>query len=250
MLFGASKKEVSVKHSAIALLVGVALLTTGCGLRYFGSPLKPMASEQQGPAMTVSDDGTVTYTKERLEISLRPMTDEELNRQFSSVSKQGNQSTNPYTYGNWRQQGDTSTPVRFTVFRLKVKNYTYPKVEVDPEKITIHTENGREYAPLSLHQMEKYYHAYARGYSGASYRRFKARKDILKQTMYMRDIIFSGQDREGYVIFPKLDSDVRHLSITLKDIAFRFNVFGEPVESTGVTFQFQREIYKDRGPRT
>lgn len=239
-----------MKAASIVFLVGLVFLSGGCGYRYFATPLEPASGEQQGPTMTVSDDGTVTYTQERLEISLRPMTDEELNRQFSSMSKQGNKSTNPYTYGDWHQQGNTWTPARFTVFRLKVKNYTYPKVEVDPAKITIVAENGREYRALSLLQLVEYYYPYTRGYSGVSYRRFKARKDILRQTMFMKDTIFSGQDREGYVVFPKLDPDVRRISATVYDIAFRFNVFDEPEESTDVTFLFQRETYKAREPRT
>lgn len=233
-----------------ALLVMMGLLSAGCGYRYFATPLNPLPEAEHGPEMKVSDDGTVTYVRERLEISLRPMTDAELNRQFSKYSKGGPISTNPYTYGDWKDWGETWTPTRFTVFQLKVKNYTYPKVWVDPSNITIAAKNGRKYRPLSLMQLEQYYIPYAIGYGGVDYKRFEERKDILKATLYRAEFIFSGQEKEGYVVFPKLDDDVSHIRIQVEDVVLRFNVFNEPIDTINATFLFQRTVYKAREPRT
>ena len=68
----------------LGLIIGVLVLF-GCGYRLVAGPLVVNDTEQVS-GMRVSDDATVTYIKERLEVSLRPLTDEELNRQFSSAS--------------------------------------------------------------------------------------------------------------------------------------------------------------------
>ncbi|MXW77709.1 MAG: hypothetical protein F4Z57_01725, partial [Gemmatimonadetes bacterium] len=60
--------------------------------------------------MVIQDDGLITYSFERLEIGLRPMTDAELNRKFPQQSTQGPVSTNPYTFGNWKRMGEEWTP--------------------------------------------------------------------------------------------------------------------------------------------
>ena len=65
-------------------LLWALLLFPGCSYRYFAEDLKPVSEAEQGANKTVADDGTVSYRQARLEISLRPMTDAELNRQFSA----------------------------------------------------------------------------------------------------------------------------------------------------------------------
>ncbi|HID09834.1 MAG TPA: hypothetical protein EYP17_00840 [Candidatus Latescibacteria bacterium] len=225
----------------------LAMVVVGCGYGYYyyAGPLKPVGeSEQVITGMAVYDDGTVTFTKERLEVSLRPMTDEELNRQFASASKGGPKATNPYTYGDSKYWDLGITPQRFTVFRLKVKNYTYPKVLLDPTKTIIVADNGREYWALSLEQLTLYYRTYAVAYAGNEYDRFEARKDILKRTLYPGDPIFSGQEQEGYVVFPALHPDVDKITVWVKDMVLRFDYKDEPIETMDVAFRFRRDIGK------
>ena len=231
----------------ILLLTAMAGLA-GCakfGYYYYAGPLKPVGeTEQLVTGMTVYDDGTVSFVKERLEVSLRPMTDEELNRQFARASKGGPKATNPYTYGDAKYRDLGITPQRFTVFRLRVKNYTYPKVLLDPTKMMIKADNGREYWALSLEQLTLYYRAYAVAYAGNEYGRFEARKDILKRTLYPGDPIFSGQEEEGYVVFPALHPDVDKITVWVKDLALRFDYKGEPIETMDIPFRFRRDIGK------
>jgi len=195
------------------------------------------------------DDGTVSYTYGRLEISLRPISDEELNRQFASHSKGGAKSTNPYTYGDWRPMGDRWTPPRFTVFLLKVKNYAYPKILVDPYRAELVSESGRRYKALSLEELSGYYQAFALGHAGNAYARFEERRDILKATLYpSKRTLFSGQEQEGYVVFPSLDDDVREFSVTLKDVALRFDYRNIPIETIDLIYRFHRKVYKGYYP--
>ena len=215
----------------------------GCAYRYAVGPLVPLGEETQGPRMSVADDGTVAYTYERLEISVRPMTDAELNRQFANASRGGMESTNPYTYGDWIPRGEKITPSRFTVFLLTVKNYTFPKIVVDPSKVLITTQNGRVYSPLSLQYLKEYYVSFVIGYAGNATQRYEERKDILLRTLFPRDEpLFSGQSQRGYIVFPVLHEDVREITIELRDIILRFDSWGKPVEKLNVAYHFRREV--------
>ena len=228
-------------------LLALFLFLIGCG-RYFAGPIQPMPKDQQGPNKIVRDDGSVSYIYERLEINLRPLSDEELNRRFAAQSTAGAMSTNPYTYGNWKPMGDDWTPQRFTVFQLKVKNYMYPKMQVDPYKAELTSESGRLYKSLSLLELSEYYRAHAMSQAGNLHVRYQERKDVLKKTLYRSGIMFSGQEDEGYIVFPKLDPDVKRFSVTLKEITLRFDYRDEPIETTELTFHFQRDVYQGYRP--
>lgn len=226
-------------------IFGILLTLTACG-RYFAGPLRPL--DQQETGMSVNDDGSVTYTLERLEITLQPMTDAQLNRQFASVSEQGAESTNPYTFGNWKPLGEDWTPPRFTVFMLAVSNYQYPKVQIDPLKATITTANNRQYQAFSYAQLDEYYRAYWLGRSGRGRRLFESRTDLLRRTLFNKDMIFSGQEKKGYLVFPVLHDDVREIQVHLEDIVLRFNVADQPVETIDLTFSFNRDVFRGKHP--
>ena len=195
--------------------------------------------------MAVQDDGTVTFIKDRLEISLRPMTDEELNRQFPDFTGDGVEAENPYTHNGWVNPETGQTPTRFTVFLLGVKNYAYPKVLVDPATIRLTSTSGREYKPFTSIELDDYYLAYATGYAGNKYKLYNARRDILRQTMYQRDLVFSGQEQSGYIVLPRLHHDVSSIRILIEDVGLRFDYLNEPTEFADIEYAFHREIGRD-----
>lgn len=233
-----------MKMIKMMLSIGILCLAlfSGCGYRYYAGPLRPETEAGQVADMEISDDGTVTFIKGRLEISVRPVTDEELNRQFSGYSKRGISSTNPYTFGDWKDPELDRIPSRFTVFRLRVKNYRYPKMWVDPMKAAIVAQNGREYHPLDLSQLEEYYLTYVTGYAGNQYAYYQERMDILKSSLYAGDPIFSGQEAEGFVVFPTLHYDVDHIRLGLQNVVLRFDFRNEPIERIEVEYRFERDI--------
>ena len=96
--------------------------------------------------------------------------------------------------------------------------------------------------------MLEYYYAHALAYAGNYYRRFQDRRDILRRTLYQTDPLFSAQEREGFVVFPRIDPDVKAFSVQLSDIALRFDYRGEPVETIELTFRFQREVFTGYQP--
>ena len=76
------------------ILTATVFAISGCG-RYFPTALQPAAGQAEG--MTANDDGSITYELDRLAITLRPMTDAEINRQFASESSRGASSVNPFS---------------------------------------------------------------------------------------------------------------------------------------------------------
>lgn len=227
------------------LISGLLLVLNGCG-RYFPQALTPLAEQAEGA--TVNDDGSVTYSLERLSVTLRPMTDAELNRQFPQASVGGTSAVNPYTFGDWVQSGEEWTPARFTVMRLEVANYQFPKVIVDPQRVTITSAQDQVYRSFSYFDLSEYYRAYWQANSGKGRVDFRARTDILRQTMFTKDIIFSGNDTDGYIVFPRLDDEVRRIRVDIEDIAVRFNFENEPVETVDLSFAFERQVLKGKNP--
>ena len=230
------------------LLVG--LLFPGCSYRYYAEDLKPMSEAEQGANKTVADDGTVSFRQARLEISVRPMTDEELNRQFSAYSNEGPDSRNPYTFGNSTYFRTGDTPQRFTVFRMYVSNYEYPKVYLDPKKVYITTSNGRKYYALRQEQLSIYYRRYvgsgtggdAPGTPGNARYVWQERTGILSRTMFRDEEVFSAQVNEGYLIFKPLAPDVEELTVHIPDVVVRFDFKGDPLEDVDIEMYFEREI--------
>jgi hypothetical protein len=229
----------------------LALLTvSGCSHRYYAEDLKSLSEADQGANTTIADDGTVSFAEGRLEVSMRPMTDEELNRLFADYSSEGPDSRNPYTFGNSTYFRTGETPQRFTVFRVSVSNYEYPKVYLDPTKVYITTSNGRKYHSLTLQMLEVYYRRYigggsggnAPGVSGIAYNVMNERDAILRRTMFADEQLFSAQDRVGYLVFKPLAMDVDKLSVHIPDVVVRFDYQGDPAESIDIEMHFEREI--------
>ena len=166
--------------------------------------LRPAA--EQAEAMTVADDGSVRFTLNRFEVSLRPMTAEELNRQFPAR-------------GDFRHS---------TVFRLGVKNYYYPKVFIDPASIVMRSPDGRKWYNL------------APAYFVPVPSPGRDHNELLREALFTEDAVFSGQEKSGYVLFTGLDPDVRDIQVTVKDAVLRYDYRGGPIQTVDFTYRFER----------
>jgi hypothetical protein len=121
-------------------------------------------------------------------------------------------------------------------------------VLVDPTKGILIASNGREYPSLSFQQLETYYRAYTFGYRGNEYHRHRERLDMMRRTMLQRDVIFSGQEAVGYLVFSVLHDDVTNLELVLEDVVLRFNYLEEPIELIRLAYAFDRQtgrLYPD-----
>ena len=249
MLFLVCPHRLVRRNTVIIGLVPVLCLgMLSCGYRFWTGKLAPAGEEMQESGMRVSDDGTVTFIKERLELAVRPLTVAELNRQFPHHSRSGTESTNPYTYGDWKDPRTGEGPDRFLVFSLKVKNYSHPKIRVDPSNARVTTDVGMTYRPLGKLDLERYFRTYVTGYAGVPYLRFEERKDTARATLFQGDVVFSGQEAEGYLVFPTLHHEVKAVVLNLNEVVLSFDYANEPVETIDVKYRFQREtgrLYTD-----
>ena len=241
------KKFASSGLAAVALIFILSACGSQVGLRRFATQPEPISSQLSG--MSVLDDGSIVFRQDRLEISLQIIGDQYLNRQFSSASNRGPESTNPYTFGNWKPWGQDWTPERFTVVLLRVKNYEYPKVFIDPNSLLLTTGNDRTYEVLDQGLLEDYFSPYLRSYAGTERRSYEAITDQLTRTVYPADMVFSGQETSGYVVFPTLHNDVEEFTVHVPNAVVRFDYKGEPIEELDLDFKFGREIYKALQPR-
>lgn len=127
------------------------------------------------------------------------------------------------------------------MFLLGIKNYQYPKVRLDGE-VVVEADNGRRYHDLAERQLDRYFRAYAIGYRGNEYGVYKGRRAVLESTMFPRAEIFSGQEREGFVLFEPLHGDVSGMTVVVENLVVRFDYRGEPVESMAARFRFERDL--------
>ena len=68
--------------------------------------------------------------------------------------------------------------------------------------------------------------------------------DLLRRTMFKSEEIFSGQEAEGFVVFPALHPDVSGVGVEVNDIVLRFDFRNEPVETTNLNYEFVRDVGK------
>ena len=243
-----------------ASLVFALIVLVGCaqfGLRHFAGPILPRP-EQHSEQFAVGDDHSITFSQGRLEIELRPLGDEFLNRQLAAYSstKEGfyqnpyASNLNPYTYGDWTPPEQDWATKRFEVFNLTVKNYEFPKVLMDPVNISLVADNGRTYNSLQYAAMVEYYLPYSWANAGNLYLSYQERVDILQRTLYKREeYVFSGQEYSGYIAFPPLHHDVAAFEVRIEDVSLRFDYRNEPIETVDIAYRFDRALYMAKTPR-
>ncbi len=250
-----ARKDIHGPMASILALVAALALIAGCGYYLVPDPFQPLQSDQQtapgeGTRMEVYDDGTVAFIQSRLEISARVMTDDELNRQFAAesvdVSGPANEMpTNAFTYGEWKDPATGNPPQRFTILKVNIKNYEYPKTKFDPLKTVIHSGNGRSYYPWGRYDVEEYFRRFALAYNGLAWKQFRHRIGMIRQAQYPEDeFVFSGQDVVGYIIFPQIHVDVAEITFEIPAVGIRYDFRNEPVETMDLTFRFKRNLHK------
>lgn len=215
------------------------------------SKLIPIVNEDNAK-YAVEEDGEVSYNLDGLKIAVKPMTDEKLNKMFPENSYQKEASTNPYTYGNWVDPDLGYTPNRFTVFLVKVFNYTKPKVNLDPMNSVLTTDRGGRLSPYARDQQaspgnEKNFETYyekIKGSSGVERNRFEQRLGLVRQTLFTEGQIFKGDKKEGFIVFDPLNENVKEVELTLGDFVLKYDANNWPQEKTDISFTFKRELNK------
>ena len=55
-------------------------------------------------------------------------------------------------------------------------------------------------------------------------------------------MIFSGNEEQGYLVFPILADDVTEVLVHIENIALRFDYADAPIETIDLSFAFSRDI--------
>lgn len=237
-------------HFAGAAIIALGtLFLSGCSyflLQDIFIPMNFVAADSTVTDSSYSIDGrTWVWQSDGVKIEVEQLTDPMLNALFPEISNKGEFSTNPYTYGNWMDMEKGYTPAKFTVFNIRVFNYTQPKVELDPRKIELRLDNGGVLKSYGLDQyddppnMERYLIA-NQGSSGNERRRFKDKIGKAKQTMFILDPVFKGKTTEGLIVFDPLPPEIKTLDVVLRDVVLKYDANDWPFDVRTLVIPFKR----------
>lgn len=254
------RRSASTWRGALLLALGLLWLA-GCAGRGAVERLLPPVYEYrsylvgagqgaESSAYVVNADSSVTFDRQGLRITARPLGDAELNRRYPDVSRKGSFSANPFTYGNWRDSRLGYTPVRFTVFEIEVFNPVLPKVEFYPEQTSLHTDQGDEYAYYAINREDsptnfEDYYTLGRGAGGNDQYRFDQRMGIVREELYRSDHqVFKGDSYKGYLVFDPIREGVSTATLKVRNLALEFDEANHPSKTMDLVFQFDHRVAK------
>jgi hypothetical protein len=208
--------------------------------------------EELGEGYSLEEGGTMVYQQPGMKVTVKAVTDEELNAMYPQHSENGKASTNPYTYGNWVDPDLGYTPNRFTVFTVTVHNYTLPKINLDPAQARLTTDRGGQLLAyltgagegLEDHLNFEDYYRSRMGHTGVEENRFAERMGLVRQTLYVDGKAFKGDVKEGFLAFDPLDPRVKKVRLELRNFVLAYDANNWPAETIDLIFPFTRQIDK------
>ena len=190
----------------LALLVAVGCIRFPPDLRYAIGGAPQDALLQDAAYYFDPEDSTTVFAQEGFRLKLRYLDDPALNREYARFTFR-EPNLNPFTYGTDRDLDRGYAPPRFTVFEMTVVNQTYPKVQVDPAKMVLHTDRGGEYRYWGVlkrdadNSFERYYME-RRGKGGNEDYYYQERMGLVRQALFRRHtFVFKGDAYSGKVVF-------------------------------------------------
>jgi hypothetical protein len=215
------------------------------------SLLTPLPEQMSGE-YTLEEDGVMVFKRQGMKVTVRSITDEELNAMYPEHSQNGTASTNPYTYADWVDPELGYTPNRFTVFRVTVHNYALPKINLNPIEAVLVSDRGDQLKAYlreageseNSPSMEDYYRE-RMGRTGVEEYRFVERMGMVRQTLYVNGKAFKGDVKEGFLVFDPLDPRVKKVDLVLKNFVLAYDANDWPAEQVDLTFPFERTIVEN-----
>lgn len=242
-------------------MLGCLLVLTGCSTPAFLYDMLPPVYEYESrlvpardavldPAYTINEDQSITLDREGLRITVRFLSDAELNERYADISYQGNFSANPFTYGNWRDPDLGYTRSRFTVFEVEVYNPVLPKVEVFPNQAVLATGQGEEFTYYAVNRDEsensfEEYYTFVRGPGGNEQHRFDQRMGIVREVLYRPGHrVYKGSDYDGHLVFQALRGEVESAVLRFNGVAIQFDEADNPSQRIDIAFSFEHQVEK------
>ena len=183
-------------------------------------------------------------------LKLRHLGDRQLNEEYARFTYR-EPNLNPFTYGRDLDLDLGYSPPRFTVLEMTVVNQSFPKVLVDPARMTLVTDRG-DPAPVTgrcasgtrPNSFEAYYME-RRGQGGNEEHFFNERLGVVREALYKRNtFVFKGESYSGKVVFGPLHPGVRQAAVKVEGIVLRFDAFDVPRETVeaSMTFAVQQRV--------
>jgi len=253
----AMTNNVKMKILFSVLLLLPVLLAVSCILyppeiRYTDNLIPSLAAND--PAYSTDEETeAIMYDLGGSSINVRYMKQDELNSMFVEESRQGQYSTNPYTFGNWIDPDLGYTPNKFTVFEVTIVNRSFAKMSLDPREVQLFTDLGEVYRSYTTsvaaarygNSFEDYYRT-RRGQSGNEYYRYEMRLGMVRGKNYgLEEMIFRGDQYSGLIAFDPLREEVKKARLVLVDVVYRFDAFNRPSDTVTISYDFDRSIKKE-----
>ncbi len=202
------------------------------------------------------EDSTTVFQRGGFRLKLRHLGDRELNEEYARFTYR-EPNLNPFTYGRDRDRDLGYSPPRFTVFEMTAVNQTFPKVMVDPARMTLLTDRGDRLQYWSVRKRDapnsfEAYYMERRGQGGNEEHYFNERLGIVRESLYRRNtFVFKGESYSGKVVFGPLHPGVRQATVNVEGIVLRFDAFDVPGETAGASMTFavrQRVLKAETSP--
>ena len=207
--------------------------------------LEPLPELLEAPAYYFDpEDSTTVFQQEGFRLKLRLLSDQALNQEYAQHTFR-EPNLNPFTYGRNRDLDLGYSPPRFTVLRMTVVNQSYPKVLVDPAKISLRTDRGEELRYWDVRRgdsensFEEYYLS-RRGHGGNEDYYYAQRIGLVREALYRRQtFVYQGDLYTGKVVFHPLHREAREVVVRVPEIVLRVDAFDRPTETVEAVFRFQ-----------
>lgn len=210
--------------------------------------LEMIASLNDSSYSVNRDSTAIVYNRGSFKVEVKFMSDYQLNNvEFPDESRDGEFSSNPFTFANWVDPKTGLTPHRFSVFRVSIFNYSAPKLNFDPERSFLLTDRGdlfsgygREEKTSKNFSLEAYFKR-RKGASGVEDEIFERRMGIIRTTvLYLGRPIYAGDNREGFSVYDALDESVEQVKLVFNDFILGYDENNEPSEFTSIDLFFKR----------
>jgi hypothetical protein len=231
----------------LALLAGCLRLPPDLAYQVLVTP-----EELQAPAYYLDpQDSSAVFEQEGFRLKVRLLSDAQLNQEYARYTFR-EPNLNPFTYGRDRDLDLGYTPPRFTVLQVTVFNQGFPKVQLDPARISLRTDRGEvlEYWDVLKRDARNSFEAYymdRRGQGGNEEYYYSQRLGVVREALFRRHTwVYKGDTYTGKVVFAPLHPQVREVVVRVQDIVLRVDAFDRPKETVEAEFRFaveQKVVY-------
>ncbi len=180
-----------------AVVFGVSVYLTGCATteKPLGPPtLRPVAQGQSPTSQVVGE--AIIASLGGVAVTLRWMDEGAVNQYYAG---------RPGLVAPWPQELWTESPP--TIFLVRVRNQTHQEVQFDPAMTMLVAQDGNRDRPIPYEEM---YLRLAENEEAAP------RLRSLQATLLSRFVVIQpGGQREGFLLFPTIKPEAKHLSLEL-----------------------------------